>query len=80
MNKIRLSSEWKKALMADLDSLQAGRVGKVTRTVAVRLAAQFFIMLLADKGIPYQIKNMGAGVTLITTETDKCPCCKRKYE
>jgi len=33
---------------------------------------------LTKRNIPFKLYNLGAGVVRITTDTDKCPCCKRK--
>jgi hypothetical protein len=38
----------------------------------------FVVTELAKLGIPFKVYNLGAGVSKITTDTDICPCCKRK--
>ena len=63
---------WKRDLKEKMD-----RGHDITLTVSYRVAAQWLIKTLADKGIPYAVKQLGCGVVAITTETDKCPCCKK---
>jgi len=43
---------------------------------AYKPAAQFLVMELAQKNIPFRVINLGAGVTRVTIETDTCPKCK----
>ena len=39
---------------------------------------QWLIQALAKADRLFKVYNLGAGVSRITTETDVCPCCKRK--
>jgi len=41
-------------------------------------AAQVVIKLFIQCDKPFKLYNLGAGVKRITSETDICPCCKRK--
>lgn len=40
--------------------------------------ASWLVTKLARLNKPFKIFNLGAGVKRITTDTDTCPCCKRK--
>lgn len=51
---------------------------EVDEVLSSNLAAKFLIKLLAAEGRPYKVHQLGAGVKHITTNTDTCPCCKRK--
>jgi hypothetical protein len=42
------------------------------------LAKTFIVTELTRRNIPFKTYNLGAGVMRITTDTDTCPCCKRK--
>ena len=42
------------------------------------ITAQWLIMFLAGKKIPFKVTNLGAGVKRITTDMEECPMCKRK--
>lgn len=48
-------------------------------TISFNAAAKWLILKLSHENIPYKVINMGAGVKRITTITDVCPCCKRKF-
>lgn len=50
----------------------------ITRSVAYNPAAQWLIKNLISNNIPYKVKNVGAGVKMITTDTDTCPFCRKK--
>lgn len=41
-------------------------------------ASQWLIIKLSYLNKPFKIYNLGSGVKRITTETDTCPCCKKK--
>jgi len=40
--------------------------------------ANWLVNKLARLNKPFKIYNLGAGVKRITTDTDVCPCCKKK--
>lgn len=44
-------------------------------TVDMNAAAQWVIMALDQRGIPYRVIQLGAGVKKITTQTNICPKC-----
>jgi hypothetical protein len=41
-------------------------------------AVKELVRWLSNRGIDFRVYNVGAGVRRVTTETDICPCCKRK--
>jgi len=47
-------------------------------TVSFPKAATWLVETLAKAGIPFKLYNIGAGVKRITTDTDVCPCCKKR--
>lgn len=51
---------------------------QINTAISYNAAAQALIEWLAKQNIPFKVYNMGAGVKKITTETDTCPCCRRK--
>ena len=42
-----------------------------------RLALQWLVETLIKHGTPYKIHSGGLGVQTVTTNTDKCPLCKK---
>jgi hypothetical protein len=58
------------------EKVACGKV--VNETLSATVAAQWLITFLSTKNIPFKVFYLGAGVKRITTETDTCPCCKRK--
>lgn len=46
-------------------------------TTGFNLAVQWLICRLTERGIPFKLYNLGAGVKRVTTETNTCPCRKR---
>ena len=48
------------------------------RTTSYNKAIQALIIRLDREKINFKLYNLGAGVKKITTETDICPCCKKK--
>ena len=55
-----------------------GFQNSIDRTISVNAAAKALIVMLSEAGRPFKVHNLGAGVKRITTNTDTCPCCKRK--
>jgi len=51
---------------------------KIDMTLSFLPCIKWLIVFLDYRNIPFKIFNLGAGVKRITTETDACPCCKRK--
>ena len=68
-----LNSSW---TLAMLDKVNAHE--KINTTLNYNIASQWLIMELSKRDIPFKVYNLGAGVKRITTETDVCPCCKKK--
>jgi hypothetical protein len=50
----------------------------VDETLSFTKGKQWLVMQLTKANRPFKIYSLGAGVSRITTETDTCPCCKRK--
>jgi len=50
----------------------------IDETISFNKTSQWLITMLDKYKIPFKIYNLGAGVKRITTETDICPCCKKK--
>lgn len=50
----------------------------IDETLTDNLPVKWLICRLAKIGVPFKVYNLGAGVKRITTQTDVCPCCKRK--
>ena len=51
---------------------------KIDKTTSYNKAAQILIKMLVSQDIPFKVYNLGAGIKRITTNTETCPCCKRK--
>jgi hypothetical protein len=62
----------------DQQVIELGETGSLDVTISFNLAAQAIIELLSNRNKPFKVYNLGAGVKRITTNTDICPCCKRK--
>jgi hypothetical protein len=54
--------------------------GQLDITESFNGAIKEVIKLLDRRGKPFKLYNLGAGVKRITTDTDKCPCCKRNFK
>ena len=70
---IRVSREWFNKCLEELDGKR-----RIDITVNLNIAARALVTALDRRGILYKVYNLGAGVKRITTDTDTCPCCKRK--
>ena len=68
-----LNEQWAKETRA---KIKAG-VG-IDETLRHNLPASWLIAQLSNSGRPFKVYNLGAGVKRVTTETDVCPCCKKK--
>jgi hypothetical protein len=51
---------------------------KIDLTLSLNMTAKYLISRLSQEDIPFKMYNLGAGVKRITTDTDTCPCCKRR--
>jgi hypothetical protein len=69
----RVNPEWLKQQLTILRE-----TGKLNVTNSYNPAIQSLIVYLTNKGRNFKVYNLGAGVKCLTTETDICPCCKRK--
>jgi hypothetical protein len=47
-------------------------------TTTEKNKVQYLLLQLLNRNRPYIIYNMGSGVTRLTTDTQFCPCCKKK--
>jgi len=52
----------------------------IDHTTTNIMAIRYIILALSKQSIPYHIYNLGASVKRITTDTEICPCCKRKIK
>ena len=50
----------------------------IDETIRANISASFLIVLLSKVNRPFKVYNLGAGVKRVTTDTDACPCCKKK--
>lgn len=77
---IKINEQWKNRVIEALDGfdIRAADPVHVRRDVSYNKAAQWMILELLRRSIPYKVFNAGAGVKVITTDVDKCPLCKRK--
>lgn len=61
-----------------VDKLRQDMVAGITITTAFTNWQQQIILELNHANIPFKVYNLGSGVKKITTNTDTCPCCKKK--
>ena len=69
----RANPDWIKDQLAILRE-----TGKLDITSSYNIAIQPLIIHLTNNGKSFKLYNLGAGVKRLTTETNICPCCKRK--
>ena len=65
-----INPKWQAEILARLTSID--------ETLKYNINAAWLIATLSERNIPFRVSNLGAGVKRITTDTDTCPCCKRK--
>jgi hypothetical protein len=70
---MRIAPAWAKRVGDLLDARQP-----IDETTHYTPAIQFIVTRLAKSGRAFRIHQLGAGVKRITTDTDTCPCCKKK--
>ena len=70
---IQVSSQWIENAIAEYKETEI-----MERTASFNKAIQALIIRLDKEKINFKLYNLGAGVKKITTETDICPCCKKK--
>lgn len=74
-----LNPAWKKDQEEAISWLSLGYETKpYSYTTGNAEAKKFLVLLMCKYKLNYVIKNMGAGISIITTETDCCPFCKGK--
>lgn len=75
MAKLYINPGWQKDM---IDRMNKGE--DIDSTSSYNPGVQWLIVNLSSRNIPYRLINLGAGVKrVITSEIDKCPCCKRGY-
>jgi len=70
---LRVNPNWLSGKLHTLDY-----TGELDVTVSYNKAAQSLIEALSVRDKMFKVYNLGAGVKRITTDTEVCPCCKRK--
>jgi len=68
-----ISPRWAKEMEEKLDNGQP-----IDVTTAFSKAVAWLVLRLVNLDRPFKIHNLGGGVKRITTDTDICPCCKKK--
>jgi len=54
-------------------------IGTLDYTSMYNNLTQQIILLLSNSNKPFKVYNLGAGVKRITSNTDTCPYCKRRF-
>ncbi len=75
----RLSPSWMQEIRQKISAAKRGESFFEVH-LSAPITKKFVVTCLLDAGVPYKIHNAGAGVSIITTKTDECPCCKRKLK
>jgi len=70
---LRVNPNWLSEKLHTLDY-----TGELDVTVSYNKAAQSLIEALSRRDKAFKVYNLGAGVKRITTDTEVCPCCKKK--
>ena len=70
---LRVNPNWLSEKLHTLDY-----TGELDVTVSYNKAAQSLIEALSVRDKMFKVYNLGAGVKRITTDTEVCPCCKKK--
>lgn len=78
---MRLKKEWMVSVQMEMDAYLSNNPPEkpFVHTTRFNKAAQWLIYELDKRGLKYRVYNLGAGVKKITTETDRCPACKRRF-
>lgn len=69
-----LSPAWKEAQ----ETAFSDQTKPYELTTSIATAKKWTILRLAALGKPFKVYQLGCGVVKITTDTETCPCCKRK--
>jgi len=72
MPRAHITKEWIDNLRKEI------KAGTFEITTVYNNVIQKAILVFSSEEKPYKLYNMGAGVKKITSNTDTCPCCKRK--
>lgn len=67
-----VAPNWQKEILAKIDANQP-----IDVTSGFTKAIQWLIEIMSRRNIPFAVYNIGAGVKRVTTDTNKCPCCKQ---
>jgi len=75
-----LNESWKEKMMGIIISRKNGLMedNDIDFISPENIAIRWLIVQLTTKGLLYKVYNLGAGVKRVTTDTDKCPCCKKE--
>lgn len=68
-----VSPRWRENICSTLNV-----AGQIDEVISYNPASQWLIEELTRRQKLFKVYSLGAGVKRITTETDTCPCCKRK--
>jgi hypothetical protein len=71
-SRIVVNPEWKNKIEAKIKNSE-----QIDHIVSLAAAAKWLIWRLAYGNIPFAVYKLGLGITRITTDTEKCPCCGR---
>lgn len=74
----QLSHVWVSEMRERINGLSSPGATPIDLTTGENIVAKWLIASLSGKNVPFKVYNLGAGVKRITTDTDECPCCKRK--
>jgi len=71
-----LSGEWKSLRIEEINRFKTDiNPEPINLKLADNVAVRWLICEWMSKGIEYKLVNLGAGLKLLTTETDICPKC-----
>ena len=70
---VRVNPEWFNEIQLKIESRQI-----IDQIISFNPGAQAVIACLTRANRAFKVYNLGAGVRRITTNTEICPCCKRK--
>jgi hypothetical protein len=68
-----INPTWQRNMTIRMDSALS-----IDETLTNNKPAAWLVAELANRSTPFRVYNLGAGVKRITTDTDTCPCCRRK--
>lgn len=70
--KVLLTQAWKDEIIQKIET------GTLDFTSQYNQAIQFAVLALSKRNKPFKLYNLGAGIKRITSDSDICPCCKKK--